>query len=114
MLHWLTHASVRRRHVIVKGIDQMVSTSRHVAFEKLFREHYPASARAAQRVVGCQSAAEDLATEAFAQLFRESGQIEHPVGWLNRCVVRSGLDYLQVGQTEESSGGGTGGSHNSR
>lgn len=41
--------------------------------------------------MGCQSAARDIATEAFAKLFRDQGRIENPVGWLKRI----GLDHLR-------------------
>ena len=95
MLRGMTQNCVRRRYVTVNGLDQMVSTTQLVAFEALFREHYTAIVRAAYRVAGCQSAAEDIATEAFTKLFRDRAQIDNPVGWLKRRAIRGGLDYLR-------------------
>lgn len=62
-----------------------------IAWLVAFGERFPAIVREAHRVVGGHSAARDIATEAFAKLFRDQGRIENPAGWLKRI----GLDHLR-------------------
>lgn len=67
-----------------------------VAFEQLFRRHWPRAYRAALLVVGDASAAEDIAQESFLAAVRALDRFDRrrPFGpWLHRIVVNRAIDW---------------------
>jgi len=72
---------------------------RDVAFESLFREHYPRLVRTLLRLIGNTGQAEELAADAFYRLHLHQageGSDENPAGWLYRTAINLGLDAIRV------------------
>ena len=65
-------------------------------FEATFLEHWPRIYQVLFRLVGDQAEAEDLALEAFWQLYRKSpSKVENLNGWLYRVAVNLGFNALR-------------------
>jgi RNA polymerase sigma-70 factor (ECF subfamily) len=82
----------RRERALVRDA-QRGST---VAFEQLFRRHWPRAYRAALLVVGDAGAAEDIAQESFLAAVRALDRFDRqrPFGpWLHRIVVNRAIDW---------------------
>ncbi len=70
-----------------------------VAFEQLFRRHWPRAYRAALLVVGDATAAEDIAQESFLAAVRALDRFDRqrPFGpWLHRIVVNRAIDWTRA------------------
>jgi RNA polymerase sigma-70 factor (ECF subfamily) len=70
-----------------------------VAFEQLFRRHWPRAYRAALLVVGDAAAAEDIAQESFLAAVRALDRFDRrrPFGpWLHRIVVNRAIDWSRA------------------
>lgn len=68
------------------------------AFEALVRQHQAAVFSIGYRMLGRRDVAEDLAQEAFLQLYRKLDHIESPehLGfWLRRVVANLAIDWLR-------------------
>ena len=75
---------------VAKGVD--VSQE----FEDLFQQHWERICAVAYRLVGDSDEAQDLALEAFVQLYRQPPQeANHLPGWLYRVVTRLGYNALR-------------------
>ncbi len=71
-------------------------------FDQLFAEHYAPLARLLYRVVGDTGRAEELASEAFWKLHRDSPSSDHNLaGWLFRTGFRLALDDLKKRKRRE-------------
>lgn len=70
-----------------------------MAFEQLFRRHWPRAYRAALLVVGDAAAAEDIAQESFLAAVRALDRFDRrrPFGpWLHRIVVNRAIDWSRA------------------
>jgi RNA polymerase sigma-70 factor, ECF subfamily len=70
-----------------------------VAFEALYRDHWPRAYRAAYLVVHDAAAAEDIAQEAFLAAVRALDRFDRrrPFGpWLHRIVVNRAIDWARA------------------
>jgi RNA polymerase sigma factor (sigma-70 family) len=68
------------------------------AFERFFREHYPAVVRIAYRVVGDAQAAQDVAQDVFITAFRrfpDPGQSDHAEAWVRVAAAHAGLNAIR-------------------
>ncbi len=66
--------------------------------ESLFREHYDRVYRAAYRVTGSATDAEDVLQTVFLRLARQGAELNlepHPAGYLHRAAVNASLDLLR-------------------
>ncbi|NOT62339.1 MAG: sigma-70 family RNA polymerase sigma factor [Acidobacteria bacterium] len=66
--------------------------------ESLFREHYDRVYRAAYRVTGSATDAEDVLQTVFLRLARQGGELNlepHPASYLHRAAVNASLDLLR-------------------
>ena len=71
-------------------------------FEYLFAREYRGVVASASRIVG-HSAAEDIAQEAFAALYRAGPTDEgHARNWLYRTALHRSLDALRAGRRREA------------
>jgi RNA polymerase sigma-70 factor (ECF subfamily) len=73
--------------------------------ERIFREHHAGVFRAAYRVTGNASDAEDVLQTVFLRLLRREGDaqaIENMGSFLHRAAVNAGLDLLRARQTARS------------
>lgn len=67
--------------------------------ERIFREHYPMVFRAAYRVAGNASDAEDAAQTVFLRLAKRDPDAEpvgNPVSFLHRAAVNAALDVMRL------------------
>ena len=70
-------------------------------FEQLFAREYKGIVASASRIVG-PTAAEDIAQEAFAALYRAGPTDElHARNWLYRTALHRSLDVLRAGRRRE-------------
>jgi RNA polymerase sigma-70 factor (ECF subfamily) len=87
--------STRRERALVRSArDGSV-----VAFEELFREHWPNAYRAALLVVHDAAAAEDIAQEAFLRAIRALDRFDRRrpfAPWLHRIVVNRAIDWSRA------------------
>lgn len=66
--------------------------------ENLFREHYDHVYRAAYRVTGSATDAEDVLQTVFLRLARQGAELNlepHPASYLHRAAVNASLDLLR-------------------
>jgi len=85
----------RRERAIVRDAQRGSA----VAFEQLFRRHWPRAYRAALLVVGDAAAAEDIAQESFLAAVRALDRFDRrrPFGpWLHRIVVNRAIDWSRA------------------
>ena len=68
------------------------------SLESVFREQYPSLVRYAARVLGNLPEAEEVASDAFLKLMRESGGIRNQRGWLKQITLHLALDKLRSNQ----------------
>jgi RNA polymerase sigma-70 factor (ECF subfamily) len=71
-------------------------------FEDVYRQHLPAVLRAAARVAGRRDVAEEIAADAFLELYRQFDRIDvdRLPGWLLTVVRNRAIDYWRRQQTE--------------
>ena len=74
------------------------SVSRHLDLEELFVAHKDRVFRAAYRVTGSASDAEDVLQTVFLRLMRHdpAGEISNPGSYLHRSAVNAALDLLRT------------------
>jgi RNA polymerase sigma factor (sigma-70 family) len=68
------------------------------AFERFFREHYPAVVRIAFGVVGEAQAAEDVAQDVFISALRRfpnPDESEHAAAWVRAAAAHTGLNAIR-------------------
>jgi RNA polymerase sigma factor (sigma-70 family) len=68
------------------------------AFERFFREHYPAVTGIALRVTGDQQAAQDVAQDVFISALRrfpDPGQCEHAPAWVRAAAAHAALNAIR-------------------
>ena len=71
--------------------------SREAAFEALFEQHWERLCRVLYNLLGDWSEAQDLALDAFVQLFqRPPAQADNLGGWLYRVATNLGLNALRA------------------
>lgn len=73
-----------------------VTTSAGTPEDQFFRQHYPAIVASAQRVLGDQSEAEEIAVTVFAKFLREQPKCESAMAWLKKCAFLLALDRLRA------------------
>lgn len=67
-----------------------------MAFEQLFKKHYPYVVKHIMRTVKNQEVAEDLAQEVFIQLYKTNWQeIEHLNAWLMKSAIYVAYNYIR-------------------
>ncbi len=79
------------------------SRAAHGAFERFFREHYPAVVRIAHSVVGDAQAAQDVAQDVFIAALRrfpDQGQPDfdrsgHAAAWVRAAAAHTGLNAIR-------------------
>jgi RNA polymerase sigma factor (sigma-70 family) len=68
------------------------------AFERFFREHYPAVVRIAFGVVGEAQAAQDVAQDVFISALRrfpDPDESEHAAAWVRAAAAHTGLNAIR-------------------
>lgn len=76
--------------------------AREVAFETIFREHWPRIYGVLFRLVGDSAEAEDLALEVFWRLYRRPPPTgENPAAWLYRVATNLGFNALRARKRRE-------------
>jgi len=68
---------------------------RTVTFEHLFEEEYRAMVQLATLLLGRHDEAEDAVQDAFARVELRWDRLDHPGGYLRRCVVNRAHDTLR-------------------
>ena len=64
-------------------------------FDALYRDHWAGMVRLAFVMVGDRSAAEELAQEAFTQVFRRSAFVKEPLPYLRSAVYNASRNHLR-------------------
>lgn len=72
------------------------TTSVDTPEDEFFRQHYSTIVASAQRVLGDQSEAEEIAVTVFAKFLRELPKCESPIAWLKKCAFLLALDRLRA------------------
>src|SRR5947209_1798111 len=73
--------------------------------ERIFRDHHGLVFRAAYRITGNPSDAEDVLQTVFLRLLRRDGEAEavgNMPGYLHRAAVNSALDLMRARQNSRS------------
>jgi RNA polymerase sigma-70 factor (sigma-E family) len=81
------------------------SLSSSETFEWFFRAEFPAVRRSVYLIVGDLGRAEEIAQDAFVQLFRHWRRVEaydHPEAWVRRVAVRLALKRVRRDRVRES------------
>ena len=82
----------------VPGRAPTMNKAPKTPLESLFREHYDRVYRAAYRVTGSATDAEDVLQTVFLRLARQGGELNlepHPASYLHRAAVNASLDLLR-------------------
>lgn len=96
----MTGKSRKENRVATAAMDQFQQISSE-EMEKIFRDHHGLVFRAAYRVTGNASDAEDVLQTVFLRLWRrdpESLAVEKLPGYLHRAAVNAALDVVQSRQ----------------
>ena len=86
------------------GRPRKITTNleRFSEFEELFQSHWNRVCLVTYRLVGDWAEAEDLALEAFLQLYRRPPQqLDNLGGWLYRVATNLGLNALRAGKRRQ-------------
>jgi RNA polymerase sigma-70 factor, ECF subfamily len=89
---------VRTAHLRVRDVENMGATARPAEFADLYAEHYEAVFRAALRVTGNPSDAEDALQTVFLRVLarKEHEQAaRHPSAYFKRAAVNAAVDLLR-------------------
>lgn len=82
----------------VTGRAPTMNKAPKTPLESLFREHYDRVYRAAYRVTGSATDAEDVLQTVFLRLARQGAELNlepHPASYLHRAAVNASLDLLR-------------------
>lgn len=67
-------------------------------FEAFYSEHAQSIVKFAYLMVGCDSAAQDLAQEAFIAVYSRFDQLDNPVAYLRTCIVNGAKRHRRRAQ----------------
>ena len=91
-------ATAKTLRVVTGRAPTMNSQAPKTPLENLFREHYDRVYRAAYRVTGSATDAEDVLQTVFLRLARQGSELNlepHPASYLHRAAVNASLDLLR-------------------